>query len=181
MQPKFAALLTALAFAAAAPAMAADPTAATTNPDLQFAAEAASGGHAEVAMAKEALQKTNRADLRSFAQRMVDDHTKMNRQLASLAEHQHLRLPRQAEGDDAAAVKRLSALSGAQFDQAFVEQMVNDHRKTVDAFRTEAQNGEVAPLKTLAASALPTLEEHLAMAEQLAQTGGEEKAQAPKE
>ena len=174
--PKFAASLAVLCLLAAGGAQA--QMANNTNPDLQFAHKAASSGAAEVALGKMALDKSSRQDVRDFAQRMVDDHTKLNGQMAQLAQHQHLRLPKQAVGEDAEAVKRLSSLSGPEFDRAYMTLMTQDHRRDVAAFEKEASEGSVPPIKTLASKAVPTLRQHLAMAEQLQQAVGEERAQA---
>ena len=172
-------LLAAACAAALLPATA--PAAGTTNPDLQFAARAASGGHAEVDLGKLALQKSSDADVRQFAQRMVDDHEKANRQLGSLAMRLHLRLPRHAEGKEAAEVKRLSGLSGAAFDRAYAQAMVDDHRHDIEDFKSEKENGALGPIHVFAENLLPVLEEHLRLAEQLQRNHGEEKAQAPGE
>ncbi len=151
----------------------------TTNPDLQFAAAAASSGHAEVDLGHLALKKSSREDIRQFAQRMVDDHAKVNQQLAAVAMHQHLRLPHYAEGQDAAEVKHLSGLSGPEFDHTYVALMIEDHRKDVADFEQEAQRGEVTPIRALANATLPMLRAHLQLAEELPRNTSEEKAQVP--
>ncbi|HLN22594.1 MAG TPA: DUF4142 domain-containing protein [Patescibacteria group bacterium] len=174
-----AALVAALILWVAVPAQA--QLSNTTNPDLQFAARAASSGHAEIEMGRLALSKSKRDDVHHFAQRMIDDHGKVDQQLASLATHQHLRLPKQPLGADAAAVTRLAALSGAEFDRAYAAQMVQDHQKTLRDFETEAAHGGVPPIKTLATVTAPLLLEHLKMAEELHRAVGEEKAQLPQE
>jgi putative membrane protein len=178
---KFAiAFIAATVLAAAAPVQA-QQLSNTTNPDLQFAARAASGGHAEVELGRLALSKSKRDDVHHFAQRMIDDHSKVNQQLASLATHQHLRLPKQAMGEDADTVKRLSALSGAEFDRAYAAAMVQDHQKDIRDFETESAHGGVPQFKTLATVTGPVLLEHLKMAEDLQRAVGEEKAQLPQE
>lgn len=174
--PRLATSLALVCLLAAAGAQA--QTADTANPDIQFAQQAASGGHAEVDAGRMALDKSRRQDVREFAQRMIDDHGKVNTELSLLAQDKHLRLPQRPVGEDAKALKKLSALSGADFDRAYAAQMVEDHHKVVDAFQREADSGGIVPLKTLAGKTLPTLKEHLSMAERLQQSVGEEKAQA---
>lgn len=175
--PKFAALAVVCLLAAGGAQAQMAPS--TANPDLKFARHAASGGHAEVDLGRAALEKSSRQDIRDFAQRMIDDHTKIDDQLAQLAQSQHMRLPKQAAGQDAQTVKRLTALSGPEFDRAYATAMVDDHHKTLSLFEREARHGSAAPLKTLAAQTIPTLRDHLAMAEKLQQAvGGEERAQA---
>ena len=71
----------------------------------------------------------------------------------------------------AAEMKRIAAMSGAEFDRAFVGHMVKDHEKDVALFRAQAKDGKDEELKGLAAATLPTLEEHLKMAQALAGQG----------
>jgi putative membrane protein len=59
-------------------------------------------------------------------------------------------------------------LHGTAFDRAYIQDMVKDHEADVRLFRTEAQQGKDPELKRLAATTLPTLEEHLSMARNLA-------------
>lgn len=176
--PKLLPPLAALAFLATISILQAQ-TANLASPDLQFAARAASGGHAEVELGHLALAKSNREDVRQFAQRMVDDHTRANRDLSELAMREHIRLPRAPEGQDAAEIRRMSALSGANFDRPYIDLMVKDHRQDVADFEREARSGQFAPLRTLANATLPMLREHLHMAEALQANYGEEKAQMP--
>lgn len=76
-----------------------------------------------------------------------------------------------ASGDDAKMMKKhqemvnkLSALSGAEFDRKYMEEMVKDHEKDVAAFQRESTSGSDADLKAWAAKTLPTLREHLQLA-----------------
>ena len=59
---------------------------------------------------------------------------------------------------------RLSKLSGAAFDRAYMKAMVDDHVKDVSEFKKEAKSGTDPEVKAWAAKTLPTLEEHLKMA-----------------
>ena len=62
---------------------------------------------------------------------------------------------------------RLSKLSGAEFDQAFMQQMVKDHTEAVTLFENQATNGKDAEVKAWAAKTLPTLKEHLQLAQEI--------------
>ncbi len=152
-----------------------------STPDVEFARKAASGGHAEVELGRMALGKSTNVEVRQFAQRMVKDHTRANLELSELAQSQHLLLPRVAEGEDAANIKRLGGLSGSAFDRAYMDLMVEDHQHDVADFGKEADQGQNAQIKTLARTLLPTLQEHLQLAQQVQRGPGEEKAQLPSE
>jgi putative membrane protein len=135
--------------------------------DTDFARHAASGGLAEVSMGKLAESHAQNADVKSFGQRMVQDHSKANDQLMAAASQANIKLPANPLPMDQAAVDRLSKLQGAAFDRAYSQQMVKDHEKTIALFRREAKGGDNSNLKTFASNTLPTLKEHLKMAETL--------------
>jgi putative membrane protein len=143
-------------------------TAALCGPqDNDFARHAASGGLAEVSMGKLAESHGQSADVKSFGQRMVQDHSKANDQLMAAAAQANIKLPASPMPKDQAAINRLSKLQGAAFDRAYAQEMVKDHRKDIAEFQREANSGGNANLKTFASNTLPTLKEHLQMAQTL--------------
>jgi putative membrane protein len=157
---------------AAAPAFA--QTAAPHDPaktgmkmagDEHFVMTVAKDGMAEVELGKVAADKASSGDVKKFAQRMVDDHSKANDDLKTLAQNKSITLPASVDATQKATMDRLSKLSGEAFDRAYMQEMLKDHRKAVDAFRMESKSGKDADVKAWAAKTLPTLEEHLKMAQ----------------
>ena len=142
-------------------------TALCASQDTDFARHAASGGLAEVSMGKLAESHAQSADVKSFGQRMVQDHSKANDQLMAAAAQANIKLPANPMPKDQAAINHLSKLHGAAFDRAYAQQMVKDHKKDIAEFQHEANSGSNANLKTFASNTLPTLKEHLQMAETL--------------
>jgi putative membrane protein len=139
--------------------------AAMTTADKTFATEAASGGMAEVQMGQLALQKASAPEVKAFAQRMVTDHTQANQELMRLAKSENLALPAQLDAVHKSDVDRLSTMSGAAFDAAYMQHMVQDHQKTVADFQKEAQSGSDPGIKTYAQKYLPIMQQHLQMAQ----------------
>jgi putative membrane protein len=133
--------------------------------DQHFVMEAAKGGLAEVELGRLAADKASSDDVKKFGQRMVDDHGKANDELKSLAETKNITLPTALDSKDKEKMDRLSKLSGDAFDRAYMQEMVKDHKKDVNEFRTESKSGKDPDIKSWAAKTLPTLEEHLKMAE----------------
>jgi putative membrane protein len=177
----------ALAFAAAGFAQSRTPTPTTTptqNPtrtqtqpaesrftssgseDIEFILDAAKGGMAEVELGKLAADRAQNDEVKKFAQRMVDDHSKANDQLKQIAESKGIKLPTDTEAKQKALMQRLEKLQGAAFDRAYMNAMVNDHVKDVNEFKREANSGRDSQVKSFASSTLPTLEEHLQQAKQ---------------
>ena len=99
------------------PAAASMPATKASSADRNFATKAAAAGTAEIADAQLALKNSSRQDVKNFAQRMVDDHTKAADQLKSIATSKGIALP----GGESAADKKntdlLQKLSGVAFDQ----------------------------------------------------------------
>jgi putative membrane protein len=69
------------------------------------------------------------------------------------------------DSKDQATYDRLSALSGAAFDRAYMADMVKDHRTDIAEFEKEANSGSDADVKSFASKTLPTLRHHLEMAQ----------------
>jgi putative membrane protein len=140
---------------AAAPVFAADEA---------WVMKVAKGGMAEVELGKLATEKASTDVVKTFGQRMVDDHSKANEELKTLAANKKITLPTEIGPEEKALRDRLVKLSGTAFDQAYMKAMLSDHLKDVAAFRTESRTGKDADVKAWAAKTLPTLEEHLKMA-----------------
>jgi putative membrane protein len=131
-----------------------------------FVKKAALGGMTEVETSKLAASKAEDPQVRSFAQKMVTDHTKANDELKSLAKKKGWTLPTSLDAEHKAIVQKLSAKSGADFDAAYSKQMMQDHEKTVALFKGATQSSD-ADLAQWAEKTLPTLEKHEQLAANL--------------
>lgn len=126
-----------------------------------FWSNAARGGMAEVELAKLALQKSTNADVKKFAQTMITDHTKANDELKALAAKKSVTLPTDL-GSHKSTLDDLNGKTGADFDKAYVEAMVDDHETDVDLFEDNTDNSD-ADIKAFTTKTLPTLKSHLQM------------------
>jgi putative membrane protein len=147
---------------------AAKPSAGAAMADTKFMKEAAEGGMAEVALGQLAAEKASSSEVKKFGQRMVDDHSKANDELKQLASQKNVDLPKDLSAKDKATKAMLEKLSGEQFDQAYMKDMVKDHKKDVSDFRRESKSAQDPDVKKFAAETLPTLEDHLKQAESVA-------------
>jgi putative membrane protein len=134
--------------------------------DKKFVEDAAQGGMAEVQFGQLAAQKAQNPEVKQFGQKMVDDHSKANDQLKSIASSKGVDLPTDLKGADKREHDRLSKLNGADFDREYMKHMVSDHKKDVSDFQKEAKSGKDADVKTFASTTLPTLQQHLQLAQQ---------------
>lgn len=133
--------------------------------DRRFVMQAASGGLAEVELGKLAQQQAADAQVKEFGSRMVQDHSRANDELKRIADAKGVQVPAQPDPKHQKDIERLRALSGAAFDREYMKHMVADHRKDVAEFRKEARSAKDSALKDFAAKTLPTLQDHLKMAE----------------
>ena len=151
---------------------AANRSVGASGPDHTFVMKAAHGGLAEVEMGRLAQERGSSAKVKDFGKRMVDDHTRLNNDLEKVAKDKGITLPTAPDAKETAAKDRLSKLSGAAFDRAYMADMVRDHKEDVAEFQKEADHGGDADIKALASKALPTLQEHLKMAEETSKEVG---------
>ena len=99
--------------------------------------------------------------MQDFAKKMVDDHTKANDELKTIAQENAVQLPDGLDRKHQKLLDKLQKLSGGDFDREYMEHMVRDHKHDVKAFRKEAKRKEDSPVKVFAANTLPILEGHL--------------------
>ena len=138
----------------------------------KFANNAAQGGMAEVELGRLATQRAGDASVREFGARMVADHSRANSELKSIAAQKGMQLPGEISSDQKSEVEKLSKMSGAEFDKEYMSMMLKDHETDVKDFDTQSKEGNDAEIKAFAAKTLPTLQQHLQMAQQAAQKVG---------
>jgi putative membrane protein len=135
--------------------------------DRNFLMDAAMGGMLEVELGRVATQRGTSDAVKQFGQRMVDDHSKANTELMSLASSKGITLPTTLDEKHQEQVTKMSGLSKAEFDRTYAKVMVSDHEKDVSEFEKESTKGVDPDLKAFASKTLPTLQEHLQLARSL--------------
>ena len=152
------------------------------SPDKEFVQAASMSSSTEIDASKLAAKQSQDADVKSFAHHMEMDHTKLAISLKMAAPH-GVAVPKDMaaphgvavpkDNSDMAVLDALSGLHGKAFDTAYIKQVgLDGHEKAVAAFQTEADGGQNADLKKAAQKALPTIKQHLKMAQQLAAKKG---------
>ncbi|MHC8366742.1 DUF4142 domain-containing protein [Pseudomonas sp. ZT5P21] len=143
--------------------------AATSN---DFVDDAAAGGIAEIETSKLALEKSASADIKAFANMMIADHSKANKELAAIAKKNDIEVP-----DETTLVKQAKEqildMRDDSFDAAYANNQVKAHEETIALFKKEANTVTddkvkgATELKGFAQKMLPGLEKHLDMAKKL--------------
>ncbi|MDT3402904.1 DUF4142 domain-containing protein [Mucilaginibacter terrae] len=134
---------------------------AVVNDDAEWAVAAANSGMAEVELSKLAATKATNAKVKEFAAMMVKDHGGANQKLMDLAKAKNITLPTTVGEDEQKTMADLQTKSGADFDKAYVDVMVKDHKKAVDHFEKASKDAKDAEIKAFATETLPTLKSHL--------------------
>jgi putative membrane protein len=137
------------------------PTSTEAN---DFMLKAASGGMMEVTLGQMAQEKGSNADVKSFGQKMVEDHGKANAELKTVAASKNVTLPVELLAEHQKHVDEMSKMSGADFDKHYMSMMVEDHQKDVAEFEKASQM-EDPDVKAFATKTLPVLKSHLEMAQ----------------
>lgn len=161
-----ASLLATLAIAAEpkAGADSAKKAASAGNPakgDQTFVTTAAQSGMAEVALSQMAKEKGSSPEVKQVAEMMIADHTKANDELTKLATSKSFELPSDVGPKHKAAADKLSKMTGAEFDKAYLAQMVTNHKKSVSDFESASKTLKDEELKAFTDKTLPTLKTHL--------------------
>ena len=162
-------LISALALTAvlSAPALAADKM---DNADISAMKQLAQANLSEIAGGKTAVQKAQSPDVKSFAQKMVDDHTKMLADLRTLAKKKDVALPQDADVKDMAQMKLMERKSGAEFDKDYMEHMVKDHEKDVQDTQNIAAKAKDPEFKAAVQQAHAKIQEHLQLAQRISKS-----------
>ena len=140
--------------------------------DKMFLRQAAEGGIAEVKFGQLAVQKGSTDEVRSFGQKMVDDHTRLNREIAQVADSMGVMLPKSMSKEEQAEYDKLSSLSGNDFDTEYLSVMVKDHHKDLHAFRMEAASPADPRLHDEVVKAQSVIHENTVLADKLARAKG---------
>jgi putative membrane protein len=133
-----------------------------------FVQQAARSNEFEIESSQLALQKAQNEKIKQFAQRMIDDHTKIADQMKQTLQQANLPAPPTGlDQESQALLNKLKDESGPAFERNYVMDQRTGHRKAVRLIASYARNGENPALKQLAAKTLPIIREHLKLAEAL--------------
>lgn len=123
---------------------------------------------AEVAAGKMAVEKSSNADIKQFAQMMIDDHSKGLADTQKVAAAKNVTLPTEPDAAHKKMAVELKQLSGAAFDKAYVSKAgVDDHAKVHAALKSDIANAKDADVKALATKLEPVVAHHGEMAKKL--------------
>lgn len=144
----------------------ASTSAAVASADQKMMRDIAQANHAEVAAGKLALERSQSDDVKTFAQKMIDDHTKAQQELQTLADGKNVKLPAEPDAKHKAMAKAMSGLKGDAFDKRYLKQGgLADHQATHKLLDRVQNKAKDADLKAYAAKTITAVDQHLTMAQ----------------
>jgi putative membrane protein len=154
-------------FAAAVALVPASTALAQSPNDAQIASIVVTANQVDIDAGKLAASKTSNADVKTFAQQMVTDHTGVNKQATELVTRlkvtpeDNATIQSLKTGGDA-NLATLKGLSGAAFDKAYVDHEVAYHQAVLDAVdKVLIPSASNADLKALLVKVRPAFVAHL--------------------
>jgi putative membrane protein len=141
--------------------------------DPQFVTMAGHANEAEIDEARYALKVSKNPLVRTFAQKMINDHSQASVDLRSAARTVSLdNVPTKASPEQMADARRLMTLTGSDFDNAYMESQIGDHQKMYALLQAEVRSTQSASLKAFAQAQLPIVKEHQQYAAAFKTSGG---------
>ena len=131
--------------------------------DRSFMTTAAQGGMAEVQTAQLAVSKSTNPKIKTFAQKMIADHGKANKQLMTIAQAKNVTLPTSIGPSNTMQKDSLTKLTGTTFDTAYLTGQKSAHASTASLFSKEIASGKDATVVAFAKTVLPTVKQHEAL------------------
>jgi putative membrane protein len=133
-----------------------------------FTTGAASGNTLEIETSRFALEKSQNQDVKSYAQMMIDDHTKVGEQMKTAMQNAGLEPPAdKMSPKHQDMVDKLKQAGEGKFDSQYVAVQLKAHEEAINLFSNYAKTGDNAELKQFAQNTLPSLEKHKDAAEDL--------------
>ncbi len=134
--------------AGSAPVGTSGEAAGVKGADRDFVREAAITGMAEIDAARMALDRSSDANVKKFAQMMIDDHTKAGNDLQAVATSHHIDLPAQVDDDHREKAEELGKKNGMEFDRDYADAMVDGHQAFVDKLESRVDKDTLAEWKS---------------------------------
>ena len=131
--------------------------------DRRFVEKIAKISAEDVALSRLAADRASREEVREFARQLIADHEKANSDLSLLASNKGVVLP----VADRTKLDRWANKKGKDFDEDYLEKMIDGHKDAVDAMESSAKKAEDTDVAAYARDHLAAMQEHLRKAKDL--------------
>ncbi|HYF22285.1 MAG TPA: DUF4142 domain-containing protein [Caulobacteraceae bacterium] len=149
------------------------PNAAAMRDAPDYVRMAGSSDLFEIQSSQAALQTSQNAEVRRFAQMMIDHHTMTTSEVTAAARSSGMTPPPPALAPHhAALLRQLQATAGAARERLYVQQQVTAHQKALALHTGYSRGGDTPALKAVAARAVTVVQQHLTDAQRLRGAAG---------
>ena len=144
---KATSLMCALVLGCGSLAVSANAHAQMSDDDKKFLGKAAQSDVNEIKLSELAEQKATTPAVKAFATKMIREHKQLSMTMKPYCEKAGLSAPMDLDDSHKDDFNKLNGLSGKDFDKQYMDDMVSDHAKALDAFTSEAKDTKDARLK----------------------------------
>src|SRR5580704_3372639 len=136
--------------------------------DKMFVSRSLQSDMAEIQLGQLTLQKSKNEQVKQFAREMIDDHSQLGDKVKVFAKQIGVEIPNQVSKKDKAIIAKFQELSGSEYDQAYIKEMVKNHKKYLSELQMEGATGQDEAVKDAASQISQVIAQHLRMIEQIA-------------
>ncbi len=140
--------------------------------DIKIMGEIAQSNLAEIQSSELALKRSQNSGVREFAQRMIDEHSRLQSQLVELARAKDVQLPDQPAAEQRKLAQRLASLEGERFDDSYQREVGEQaHERTRTMLKRAQEQAQDPQLRAMVAQAMPVINEHMNHAKSMLKEG----------
>ena len=136
---------------------------ANSNKAEDFIKKASMGNLFEIESSKIALKRSQNADVKQFAQQMIDDHSNVSSDLETTVQNagkNKVLIKKTLDDKHQKIIDKLQKVASKDFDKEYVDEQNDAHKDAVKLFKDYSESGDDNTLKDFATKNLPTLEDH---------------------
>ncbi len=129
----------------------------------------AQANSAEIELGQLTATKAADSGVIVYGERMVAAHQKAQMELKNLSEDRNIEVSDSINSTHSALINRLSALSGYNFDTAYINSQLWMHNETRDLFESIKDTTDDSGLENYVSKQLPEIDTHLMKADSIAE------------
>jgi len=118
------------------------------NGDKDFVKDMSNANTAEVELGRMAADRGANPEVKKFAQMMIDDHTKANDDLTTIASQHSIPVANELDDKHRDLRDKLAKLQGMEFDREYIDKMVDGHKDVLDKLESRIDKDTLEKWKT---------------------------------
>lgn len=139
--------------------------------DQNFVKSVALSGMLEIAAGKMAGEKSKDTAIQNFGRILVKHHQQLAKDLKDVVSQRDIQFPEKLDDSHQQKMDSLAAIPTAEFDRAFLQLMIQDHKTAVSLFDQIGAHGKDVQLQAFANKNIPIIRKHLKLANDLIEKG----------